>query len=267
MHAPPERALPGAVAVELVHNFSLLHDDVMDGDVERRHRPTVWRLFGMPTAILAGDALLTLAMQVLEETGEAAASRWLTAAVRRLIEGQSADMAFERRTEVGVGECLDMAEGKTASLMRCATALGAVLGGAPGTAVDELAEFGRELGMAFQLVDDLLGIEGSPEVTGKPVLADLRVRKKSVPVVVAMASSTGDGAALAELYRRADPPGEAELRRMADLVERTGAIEWTRRRARRYIDQARARLDRLGPPPEIHAALSDLTQFVVERDR
>ncbi|WP_007026887.1 polyprenyl synthetase family protein [Saccharomonospora iraqiensis] len=267
VRARPEAALPGAVAVELVHNFSLLHDDVMDGDAERRHRPTVWRLFGTPTAILAGDALLTLAVEVLEEAGDPAATGELTTAVRRLIAGQSADIAFERRTEVGVDEYLRMADGKTASLMRCATALGAVLGGAPDGSVRALAEFGRDLGMAYQLIDDLLGIRGTPEVTGKPVLADLRARKKSVPVVVALESGTADGAALARGYRDDRAPTEDDLRTMAALIERTGAIDWTRRRAHRYLEHARSCLDRVDVPPAIHAALSGLTQFVVERDR
>lgn len=267
VRAEPEAALPGAVAVELVHNFSLLHDDVMDGDTERRHRPTVWRLFGTPAAILAGDALLTLAVDVLDRTGNPAATRCLTAAVQRLIAGQTADVEFEHRTDVGLRECLDMAEGKTGSLMGFAAEIGAVLGGGTAAETALLAEFGSALGMAFQLVDDLLGIWGSPDVTGKPVLADLRVRKKSVPVVAALDSGTPDGAALRELYRHTEHPTEEEIRTMADLIERSGALAWTRDRAHRYVSEASACLDRLAPPAPIHAALSDLTRFVLERDR
>ncbi|PXY30064.1 dimethylallyltranstransferase [Prauserella sp. PE36] len=267
VRAGPEAALPGAVAVELVHNFSLLHDDVMDGDLERRHRPTVWRLFGTPAAILAGDALLTLAVDVLERAADPTATRCLTASVQDLIAGQSQDVGFETRMDVGLDECLEMAAGKTAALMRCAAEVGALLGRASPVASGLLAEFGRCLGMAFQLVDDLLGIWGSPDVTGKPVLADLRVRKKSVPVVAALDSGTGPGAALRELYGRPDPPTEEELRTMAELIERSGALAWTRDRAQRYVVEARSCLDRLAPPEPIHAALSDLTRFVVERDR
>ncbi|OQO93903.1 polyprenyl synthetase family protein [Saccharomonospora piscinae] len=265
--ARPEPALPGAVAVELVHNFSLLHDDVMDGDTERRHRPTVWRLFGTPAAILAGDALLTLAVEVLDAAGDRTASRCLTTAVRRLIEGQSADLDFEHRATVGVEECLRMEDGKTASLMACAAELGALLGGAGGPAVSALGDFGRNLGMGFQLVDDLLGILGAPEVTGKPVLADLRVRKKSVPVVAALSSDTGSAAELREFYRREQVPSETDVRRMAALVEQTGALTWTRRRARRYVADAEAALAAVDPPAGIRAALAELTRFVVERDR
>ncbi|WP_298181671.1 polyprenyl synthetase family protein [Saccharomonospora sp.] len=265
--APPESALPGAVAVELVHNFSLLHDDVMDGDTERRHRPTAWRLFGTPAAILAGDALLTLAVEVLDSVGKRSASRRLTAAVHRLIEGQSADIEYESRILVSVEECLHMEDGKTASLMACAAELGALLGGADDRAVAALGDFGRNLGMGFQLVDDLLGILGSPETTGKPVLADLRVRKKSVPVVAALNSDTDSASALREFYRRERPPSDADVRTMAALIEDTGAITWTRDRAHRYIAAAESSLATVNPPEDIHAALADLTRFVVERDR
>ncbi|PRX45909.1 geranylgeranyl diphosphate synthase type I [Prauserella shujinwangii] len=267
VRAEPEAALPGAVAVELVHNFSLLHDDVMDGDTERRHRPTVWRLFGTPAAILAGDALLTLAVDVLERAADPAATSCLTESVQQLISGQSKDVDFEHRTDVELGECLEMADGKTGALMRCAARVGGLLGKAEPEAADLLGGFGGNLGLAFQLVDDVLGIWGSPEVTGKPVLADLRVRKKSVPVVAAFASGTPEGERLRELYRQPDPPTEEELHRMADLIERSGALSWTRDAAERYAAEARTCLDRLRPPAEIHTALADLTRFVLERDR
>src|SRR5699024_6788589 len=158
----PGAAVPGAVAVELVHNFSLLHDDVMDGDTERRSRPTVWWLYGVPTAILAGDALLTLAVEVVERSGDHADTRRGTGAVQELIRGQRQDVGFERRHEVALHECLEMADGKTGALMCCAAGIGPLLAGAPPETARTLGRFGRELGMAFQLVDDLLGIRGDP---------------------------------------------------------------------------------------------------------
>jgi geranylgeranyl diphosphate synthase type I len=263
----PASALPGAMAVELVHSFSLLHDDVMDGDTERRHRPTVWALFGVPMAILAGDALLTLAMQVMERTGDPAAISTLTAAVQDLITGQTQDVDFERRTDVTLAECLQMEAGKTAALMRCSAALGARLGGADEATVRRLGEFGDRLGMAFQLVDDLLGIWGSPEVTGKPVLADLRARKNSVPVVAALESGTPEAAALREIYRRPSPPAEHELPGMAELIERCGASAWTREQAGGYLDSALSSLDAATSPGPAHTALETLARFVVGRDR
>src|SRR6202453_5115627 len=126
--ATPERGVAPAVAVELVHNFSLLHDDIMDGDTERHHRPTAWTVFGVGGAILAGDALLALAQELLLESEmphSAWAARCLSTAVRRLIGGQGSDLAFEKRDDVTLSECLDMAGDKTAALMACACSIGA----------------------------------------------------------------------------------------------------------------------------------------------
>src|SRR5262249_55207275 len=150
--APLEAGLPGAVAVELVHNFSLLHDDVMDGDAQRRHRPTVWAVWGVPTAILAGDAMLAAAQEVLLASGSAhgpQAALLLLQATRELIRGQHEDLAFERRRDVTVEECLRMAEGKTGALLAASAAIGAVLAGAPAEVVEALEGYGDHLGLAF----------------------------------------------------------------------------------------------------------------------
>src|SRR6201987_4193761 len=132
--AAPERGVPAAVAVELVHSFSLLHDDIMDGDTERRHRPTAWTVHGVGAAILAGDALLALAQDILLEDTAAQglwAARCLYAAVLRLIDGEGADLAFEQRDDVSLAECQTMAGDKTAALMACACSIGAIHVGAP----------------------------------------------------------------------------------------------------------------------------------------
>src|ERR1700756_4557963 len=191
--AAAERGVTPAVAVELVHNFSLLHDDIMDNDLERHHRPTAWTVFGVGPAILAGDALLALANDLLLEDnapGGPWAARCLSTAVQRLIAGQSEDLAFETRGDVTLPECVEMAGDKTAALMACACTIGAVHVGAPPHLAMGLAEFGGHVGLAFQLTDDLLGIGGATEVTGKPVRADLRARKKSLPVVAALTSGS-----------------------------------------------------------------------------
>src|ERR1700758_1177273 len=163
----PERGVSAAVAVELVHNFSLLHDDIMDGDTERRHRPTAWTVFGVGPALLPGDALLALAQDILLETPPYGvwAARCLSAAVQRLIAGQGSDLAFERRDDVQVEECLEMAGDKTAALMACACSIGVIYLGAPASLAMSLSGFGAHAGLAFQLTDDLLGIWGAPEVT------------------------------------------------------------------------------------------------------
>jgi geranylgeranyl diphosphate synthase type I len=271
----PLLALPAAVAVELVHNFSLLHDDVMDNDAERRHRPTAWTVFGVPAAILAGDALLTLAIEIARRDSRADLSSavvgCLNEAVQQLIVGQSDDVEFERRTDVSLPECLAMAAGKTGALMRCASSIGAIAVGADAATVAALAEFGDHLGLAFQLVDDLLGIWGTPAVTGKPALADLRARKKSMPVVAALNSGTEAGARLAELYFQPVQPDsvddEASLIAMADLVDRAGGRAWAEAEADRHVEQAEKCLAALAAPGAVTEALRATALFVTGRDR
>lgn len=267
--AAPQRGVPAAVAVELVHDFSLLHDDVMDGDTERRHRPTAWTVFGVSSAILAGDALLTAALDVLLAAGTdgaVAAARCLTRATQRLISGQVSDLEFEGRPDVTLDECVAMAGDKTAALMACACSLGAVLVGAPEPLAAGLGEFGHDVGLAFQLVDDLLGIWGSPQVTGKPVLSDLRARKKSIPVVAALNSDGPDAAQLADLYLRPEPLSAEELSLAAKLIEDAGGRTWTEVEAGRLLSRAERRLGGLDLPPDVHAEFLRIARFVTDRD-
>ncbi|ROT29777.1 polyprenyl synthetase family protein [Micromonospora sp. HM5-17] len=274
---PMERGLPAAVAVELVHNFSLLHDDVIDGDRERRHRPTAWAAFGIGPAILAGDALLGLADEVIcaaPDVDVRAGLATLHTAIRRLIAGQAADVEFEHRSDVTLDECLAMARDKTAALLACSATLGAVLCGASPAVVDGLARYGERLGLAFQLVDDLLGIWGEPAVTGKPVLADLRARKKSVPVVRALTAGGPAGSQLAELYASPGDLSATELALAATLIEEAGARDWTEKQADRLLTEALAELDQLGEVgatggadlPGVHADLVAIAHFMTGRD-
>ncbi|MGW5054287.1 family 2 encapsulin nanocompartment cargo protein polyprenyl transferase [Actinokineospora sp. NPDC004072] len=224
-------AVPAAVAIELVHNFTLLHDDVMDQDRSRRHRPTAWCVFGPGQAILAGDALLTLAFEVLADSGHPAfrsAAVALSQAVLAVQEGQAADLSFETRTDVTLAECVRMAQQKTAALLGCATELGALFGGGSAEQVAQLRIFGEEIGLVFQLVDDLLGIWGDAAVTGKPVHSDLMSRKKSLPVVAALAGQTAAAGRLAELYLASGVLSAADAARAAELVEAAGGREWCR---------------------------------------
>lgn len=274
------QGLPGAVAVELVHNFSLLHDDVIDGDVERRHRPTAWAAFGVGPAILAGDALLSLSDDVLSAAPGQSGSwglRCLAAAVRRLIAGQAADIAFESRPDVTLDECLAMARDKTGALLSCSAALGAVICGGPPALALGLALYGDRLGLAFQLVDDLLGIWGEPAVTGKPVLSDLRARKKSVPVVRAMTAGGPASEQLRELYAKPGELSPDDLALAAALIEETGARNWTEKQADRLLTEALAELDGLAELhgmnalnamdlAEVHGELTAIAHFMTGRD-
>ncbi len=267
-HAVPEQGIPAAVAVELVHNFSLLHDDIMDGDTERRHRPTAWTVFGVGAAILAGDALLALAQDLLlEDTAPQGlwAARCLSVAVQRLIAGQGADLAFEQREDVPLAECLAMAGDKTAALMACACSIGAIHVGASPELAMGLAGFGAHVGLAFQLTDDLLGIWGAPEVTGKPVRSDLRARKKSLPVVAALQAGTAPAAALADLLRDSAALSEPELARAARLVEEAGGKSWTEQEAAAQLAAAHACLAQAPMPDEVRAEFASIAEFITAR--
>jgi geranylgeranyl diphosphate synthase type I len=289
--AGAEVALPGAVAVELVHNFSLLHDDLMDGDEERRHRPTSWKVFGPAMAILAGDALLALAEDVLLEApapNGARAARHLTEATDRLITGQAEDLSFEGRLDVSVEECLTMAGNKTGALLACSASIGSVLAGAPADSVEALSGFGHHLGLAFQAVDDLLGIWGQPEVTGKPAWSDLRQRKKSVPVAHALSSGSPVAERLAGLLgesgraRGAASGGSAsagtrvaeggprlsdeDLALAAKLVQEAGGRDWTMAEAERQLGLALQRLDSVAAPERTLEELVGLARFVTSRE-
>jgi geranylgeranyl diphosphate synthase, type I len=261
-------AVPGAVAVELVHNFSLLHDDLMDGDTTRRHRPTVWALHGAAAAILAGDALLALATEVLLDVRtleSVRAARLLSAATRELIRGQFDDVAFEQRDVVTVDECVMMAAGKTGALLACAATIGAVLAGASPNAVVALSAYGAEIGLAFQLVDDLLGIWGDSDRTGKPIGSDLRAHKKSLPITYALQYGGRSGRLLADWMRHGGD-SDADIAYAAGLVEAAGGRAWAEEEARRRMAAGEAALASAGLLPEGRDELLALGRFVVDRE-
>ncbi|MBE1498105.1 geranylgeranyl diphosphate synthase type I [Amycolatopsis lexingtonensis] len=254
----PADALPAAVAVELVHNFSLLHDDIMDGDTTRRHRPTAWTVFGTGPAVLAGDALLSLAFEELTPDG----AKLLSQGVLALLEGQAADLDFEQRDDVTPPECVRMATGKTAALIGAACELGAHHGT---RAPDPFGAFGRAVGLAFQHVDDLLGIWGDPAETGKPVYSDLQNRKKSLPVVTALSSGTEAGAELASLYDGTDPLDDAALTRAASLVESAGGRQWSQAQASALVAKGLRELASVNPVPRPAAELAALARLITTR--
>lgn len=264
----PEHALRCAAAVELVHNFTLVHDDIIDRDRTRRHRPTAWTVFGDADAILSGDALQALAQQWIAEDEHpragAAAGR-LARCVIELCAGQHADGDLEKRgpEDVTLAECLAMAEAKTGALLGCACALGALYAGAGEQEVEAMDAFGREAGLAFQLIDDIIGIWGDPSRTGKPAGADLVARKKSLPVVAALNSGTAAGAELAALY--SSPFREGDLARTVDAVERAGGRDWAQLHAADRMAGAVSHLSRAVEDPEAAGGLLALAEFVTRR--
>ncbi|WP_030231960.1 family 2 encapsulin nanocompartment cargo protein polyprenyl transferase [Streptomyces sp. NRRL S-350] len=264
----PGQAAAAAAAVELVHNFTLLHDDVIDRDDTRRHRPTAWRVFGTTEAILAGDAMHSLALRLLAEDAHPAAQgsiRRLADCVVELCEGQQIDCAFEQRNDVSLPECLAMAEAKTGALLGAACAIGALYGGASEDAAQAMDGFGREIGLAFQLIDDLIGIWGDPAVTGKPVGADLVARKKSLPVVAALGSGTVDGKRLSELYAIERPLTPEELAQCAAAVDGAGGRGWAQGQSCERMAAAMAQLAAAVPEPAAADELLALAELVTRR--
>jgi len=240
------QAVPAAAAIELIHNFTLIHDDIEDASHSRHGRDTVWRVWGEAQAINAGDgmfALAHLALHRLLEAGVAApqvleAARLLDGATLALCEGQHLDLEFEERLDVTCDDYLTMVSGKTAALMGAATAVGALLGGASEDAVGAFKEFGRRLGLAFQIQDDVLGIWGDAVETGKPAGDDIAARKKSFPVVYVLErASEDDRRSLRRMYsaRTVSPEGVAEV---LAVLERSGARAASEEAAARHVEEA-----------------------------
>ncbi|WP_395363406.1 family 2 encapsulin nanocompartment cargo protein polyprenyl transferase [Streptomyces sp. YH02] len=264
-------AVKAAAAVELAHNFTLLHDDIVDEDVTRRHRPTAWTVFGIPDALIAGDAMSALALRMLAEDphpASAAASARLAACVIELCAGQQADCAFEQRAprEVSLDECLAMATAKTGALLGASCAIGALYAGAGEEEVAAMDAFGREAGLAFQLIDDLIGIWGDPDRTGKPAGADLVAHKKSLPVVAALASRTPAGDELAELYAR-PVLDAAAVGAAAAAVERAGGRDWAQDQAAERMGRAVEHLAQAVPDLAAAGDMLALAEFVTRRTR
>lgn len=244
-------AVPAAAALELVHNFSLIHDDIEDDSPTRRHRPTVWALWGRPQAINAGDAMFTLArlaLARLHEHGLPAARvleafRLFDQACLRLTEGQYLDMSFETRLDVTVDEYLAMVDGKTAALLAASLNLGALIGDAAPQAREHLAVFGRSLGLAFQIQDDILGIWGDEVLLGKSAESDILTRKKSLPVIHAL-QHPQVGAAMRALYEQ--PIGVEAMPAVLNLLAEAGAQAYAAQAAQSAHQRALEALDASG---------------------
>jgi geranylgeranyl diphosphate synthase type I len=260
-----EQAVPGACAVELVHNFSLLHDDLMDRDPTRRQRAACWSVFGANVAILAGDALLALAFDVLGRSAHTE-NGLLAGVLLRMVDGQAADISFEERTDVDLAECLRMAAGKTGALLAGACALGASTGGGTPGQVEYLRGFGEHLGLAYQCLDDVRGIWGDPLATGKAARSDLVNRKKTLPVVATLCSGTAAGRELAQLYHGEGPLPVADVDRAATLIETAGGRDWTEAQAVEHQEQAMECLRSARLTAAAETELAELARLVTTLD-
>ncbi len=266
------QAMPAAAAVELVHSFSLIHDDVEDGSQERHHRPAVWTLWGTPQAINAGDAMFALAYLALLRLSDRGISservvrsaEMLSQACLELCEGQCLDIGFETRLDITVDDYLAMAGKKTAALLAASSSLGAYLGGDDKLMVDSLHLFGRELGMAFQIRDDIIGIWEAEVNTGKPA-GDIPNRKKTLPVVYGLQHGTDlQRDRLEQLYRQGFIAG-CDIDEVKTILEASGARDYAESLAEQHHYRALAalgacRLDSSGVAP-----LEELARFLLRR--
>jgi geranylgeranyl diphosphate synthase type I len=263
-----QQALPAAAAIELIHNFSLIHDDIEDNSLQRRHRPTLWSLWGQAQAINVGDGLFAisrLALQGLTERGISAdktvrAFRLIDETCLGLTEGQFLDLAFEAEDSVTVEMYLEMIGKKTAALMACATQVGALLATDDESVIETYWTFGYELGLVFQVVDDILGIWGLGEATGKAVGEDIVNRKKSLPIVYALQRSER----LREIYAQPQMEPEQQLAVM-DTLDAVSARDYAHQLAAEHLDLAVATLESTGIENRAQARLRDIARFLLER--
>ncbi|MCL6511612.1 MAG: polyprenyl synthetase family protein [Anaerolineae bacterium] len=265
-----QMALPAAAAVELLHNFSLIHDDIEDRDELRRGRPTLWKVWGEAQAINAGDAMFAFAHLALLRSAERGAPvERVVRAMRafdemciRLTIGQHLDLSFESRSDVTAEEYMRMIEGKTAALTAAACEIGALIGNADDETARAFAAFGRWLGIAFQLQDDVLGIWGDPALTGKQD-SDLANGKKTLPVLYAAERD----ARLHERYLRASRLTDAEVQTVREMIEAVGGKAHAEQAARESYASALAALEAAGLNNPAGQALRALAERLVERSQ
>lgn len=265
-----KQALPAGAALELMHNFTLVHDDIEDRDKTRRGRSTVWALWGEPHGINVGDALFSLsnlALLLLAERGVPATTVVAACCLFNITQlaltcGQYLDIGFESRDDVSVGDYLAMIEGKTAALAACSCEMGALVAGAPDEQRENLRAFGRHLGLTFQMRDDVLGIWGDPAHTGKPAGADIARRKKSLPILYGLERSEELRALLAQSALSTDDVGRA-----TQILEAVGSREYTHQLAQQHHLQALGVLEQASIQGTAAQALHELAQVLLTREK
>lgn len=261
-------AVPAAAAVELLHNFSLVHDDVQDDSPLRHGRPTVWRIWGVANAINVGDALFALSLHVLQDlrgVGVApdivtTANRLFTGTALKLTRGQHLDMRFETVTDVSVEAYLEMIAGKTAALLGVCGQLGALIAAGDAVRAEHFGEYALNIGMAFQIRDDILGIWGDEAITGKSASSDIVAHKKSLPVLHGLPLNDE----LRALYAR-PALSPSDVARVVRLLGEVGAQEYAVQIEREYTEKAMHALDQAAPTAEGREKLLALTTALFAR--
>jgi geranylgeranyl diphosphate synthase type I len=262
-------SLPAAAAVELVHNFSLVHDDIQDNSPKRRGRSTAWIKWGVPMAINAGDALFVISNQaIMDLTNSHPASTVVRAATilhntcLDLTRGQYLDMSYEERSDLTLEDYWPMIAGKTSALLSACTSIGALLGHAADDEQEAYRLYGYHLGLAFQVQDDILGIWGDEAVTGKSVASDLVEGKNSLPVLFAL----GKNGKFAERWNQG-PVTASEVGAIAALLEKEGGRSYAEEIAHEETQKALLTLEKANPLGEAGAELLKLTNKLLRREQ
>ncbi len=259
------KAIPFAVALELVHTFTLVHDDIMDKDEERRGKPAVHVKFGENAAILAGDALFAKAFEVASYTKDAGVAkkilRNLAIMAKEICEGQEMDISFEERESIEEREFLEMIEKKTARMFEHAAMGGAIIGGGKKEEIEALRKYGLNLGMAFQIWDDCLDVIGKD--IGKPVGSDIREGKKTLLYIYAYKNSSSRE--WLKNYGKEDAT-EEEIGAIIKFFEEIGAIDYAKEMAISFAEKAKNALKVL-PENEAKAKLAEMAEFAVKREK
>ena len=268
------QALPVAAAIELVHNFSLIHDDIQDSSIERRGRPTVWYIWGQPQAINVGDCMHALALSSLfrlEETGTphakmVRAARIMGEASLKLSEGQYRDISYENHLDIKINDYLSMISGKTAALFRCSLEIGAIMATDNESQISHLRSYGQALGMTFQVHDDVLSIWGDEKTTGKSSASDIQSKKKTLPVIYALEKAKGaDGKRLRQIYQK-KTIDRADVDDVLRLLSKTDALAYSQEMSKKYYHEALSELDAADVPQPEKADLQAIAKFLLERE-
>ena len=271
----PDKALPAAVAIEYIHNFSLVHDDIQDQDETRHHRLTLWAAWDVPRALQAGNVLRLVAGRALESLlddgmayGRALEiAGMLTGAYLEMIEGQWLDILYEGRRDITIDDYMVMISKKTGALIRCSLDMGVAIGASDAATVRAFRSFGRGVGYAFQIRDDVLGVWGEEESTGKPVGADVRRKKNSLPIVYAMAKAQGaDKRELERVYAKPTLDDD-DVALALDVMERVDVRGYAQRLAERHCAGALDAVAGVEMAADVRAELEELVQFLLERER
>ncbi len=264
-----KQALPGAIAIELIHNFSLIHDDIEDQSALRRGRKTLWKEYGIAQAINTGDAMFSLAQIKMLKIGEKnneqvgfEASKKLNKTCLVLTGGQNLDISFEEETRVTQDRYLIMVEGKTAALLSASAEIGGITAQTTQVNRDALRDYGKALGLAFQAWDDWLGVWGKEEQTGKSASTDLLTGKKTLPVLFAL-EKRGD---FSKIYR-SDGATKENLKVLLKLLENDGAKEFTEKISKQFTETALKSLEKISVVDEsAFQALLELTELLINRN-